>query len=131
MRDRREGLDGLGVDVVAVAPTAAYQAQHLMQTGIPFPCLLDPERNLYRALDLGRIKAMAWLRLDTYRNYLRAVGRARQGLVSASGAVQRPGLVIVEPNGRLAYIHRGDTVGDYPNLDGVIARLRLLTITPE
>jgi len=94
-----------------------------MQTGITFPCLLDPERNLYRALDLGRIRLGAWLRADTYRNYLRAMRHARQGLMSPSGVLQTPGVIVVEPSGCLAYVHRGETLGDYPQIDDVIASL--------
>jgi hypothetical protein len=100
-----------------------------MDRGVPFPWLLDPEHNLSRALDLGRIPWRAWLWPRTYASYLRGAHRARQGRISVADALRAPGVVIIDPQGRLAWIHRGET--DYPPVRRVIAELQRLIPAPD
>lgn len=45
-------------------------------------------------------------------------------------ALRTPGVVIIDPQGRLGWIHRGETLGDYPPVRRVIAELqRLIPVT--
>jgi len=127
LRERYDDIVAMGAAVIAVGGAAAYQARHLMESGVPFPCLLDPDHRLFAALDLYRIPWRAWLWPRTYANYLKAARRARQGRISWPNALQRPGVVVLDAEGRLAWAHRGQTLGDYPPLAEVIAQLRLLT----
>ena len=127
LRERYDDIVTMGGSVIAVGGAAAYQARHLMATGIPFPCLLDPEHRLFAALDLYRIPARAWLWPRTYRNYLKAARHARQGRISWPNALQRPGVVVLDAQGRLAWAHRGQTLGDYPPVTEVVEQLRRVT----
>jgi hypothetical protein len=121
----------MGARVVAVGGAAPYQARDLMDRGVPFPCLLDPQHNLSWALDLGRIPWRAWLWPHTYTGYLRGAHRARQGRISVADALRTPGVVIIDLQGRLAWIHRGETLGDYPPVRHVIAELQRLMPVPD
>jgi hypothetical protein len=99
------------------------QARRLRDGGVPFPCLLDPERNLYRALGLEHIRWYRFLQPRTWRRYLASARRARPG--RPTGDVrQSPGVAIVDADLRIRYVHRGETLGDYPRLDDVIEALR-------
>jgi len=127
LRERYGDIVAMGGSVIAVGGAADYQARDLMERGVPFPCLLDPRHELFAALDLYRIPWRAWLWPRTYANYLKAARRARQGRISWPNALQRPGVVILDAQGRLAWAYRGQTLGDYPPISEVVAQLRRLT----
>lgn len=69
----------MGATAIALASGAAADARTLMAEGIWFPCLLDPDKQVYRALGIGRI-TLGWLDAVGWWRYLRAFLRgARQG----------------------------------------------------
>jgi hypothetical protein len=123
LREAHEEIASLGAGVLAVATGAGYQARRLMADGLPFPALVDPDKNLYRALGIERISFDQWFRPSTWRRYLRSVGRARQGRLTGD-VLQAPGVAIIEPPGTLRYLHRGQTVGDYPSLPEILDAVR-------
>jgi hypothetical protein len=127
LRERYDAIVAMGGSVVVVGGAAPYQARDLMDGGVPFPCLLDPDHRLFAALDLDRIpwRVLLWPR--TYVNYLRGARHARPGRISWSNALQRPGVVVLDSQGRLAWAHRGGTVGDYPSVDEVVAQVGRLS----
>lgn len=93
-----------------------------MDSGIPFPLLLDPDRNLYRALGLDRIPCHRFLRPATWRRYVQASRGARQGRLTGD-LRQAPGVAGIDTEGRVQYLHRGATLADYPSLEEVLAAL--------
>lgn len=123
MREAHEEIASLGAGILAVATGAGYQARRLMADGLPFPALVDPDKNLYRALGIERISFDQWFRPSTWRRYLRSVGRARQGRLTGD-VRQAPGVAIIDPPGTLRYLHRGQTVGDYPPLAEILDAVR-------
>ena len=123
MREAYPEIAALGGDVLAVATGADYQARKLMADGLPFPALVDPDKRLYRALDIERISWDQWFRPSTWRRYLRSIGGARQGRLTGD-LLQAPGIAIFEPSGILRWIHRGRTLGDYPALTEILEALR-------
>ncbi len=126
-------LEEAGIHVLTVGVAADFQAEYLTRTyDITMPLLLDGDQNLYRALDLPRLRGLAWLRWSTYRNYVplfwsryirRSVSGPTQGR-PAGDATQMPGIAIVDGDGRLAYVHRGQGLGDYPPLSEVLSAAR-------
>lgn len=125
LREAEPQLAQLGVRVVGVATGADYQARALMDDGIPFPLLVDPDRNLYRALGIDRIAWYRFLQPSTWRRYLRAAKGARQGRLTGD-LRQAPGVVIIDLDRRVRYLHRGVTLADYPDLDEVLDELRAI-----
>lgn len=126
LNDVRGELDQLGVQIIAVGGAADYQARDLMEHGIEFPLLLDPNHTLYHALDLRHIPWQALLQPVTWRNYLRGARRARQGRIT-DHPLQAPGLTILDHDRTVRFLHRGQTLGDYPPVPRIvdIARSRL------
>lgn len=121
LREAHPRIEALGARVVAVATGAPFQARDLVEReGMPFPCLLDPDKHLYRALGIQRIRGRQWVRPSTWRRYLRSVRRARPGALTGD-VLQAPGAAVIEPGGTLRYLHRGVTLGDYPPLGDVLA----------
>jgi hypothetical protein len=115
-------------DAIAVGVAAAWQARALMDGAhgrepVPFPCLVDPRRNLYRALGIGRVPWWHWLTPSLWRNYWHSHrAGARQGAVTG-GIDQLSGVAIVDPDRTLRYLHRSRTVGEYPPVDEVVSAL--------
>lgn len=118
LNEIRGELEEAGVRLVGVGGAADYQARHLMEHGIEFPLLLDPEHALYQALDVRRIRWWIMLHPVTWRNYLLAARRARQGRITGH-PLQAPGLTIVDKDGVIRFLHRGRTLGDYPSIEAV------------
>jgi hypothetical protein len=128
LREAEPEIDSLGARVVGVATGADYQARSLMEGGVPFPLLLDPQRNLYRALGIEHIRWHRWLRPGTWVRYLGAARQARQGRLTGD-LRQAPGVAIIDTERRVRYLHRGTTLGDYPPLPDVLAALRAIAGT--
>jgi hypothetical protein len=124
LREGRERIEGLGTRIVVVGTGADWQAERLMDEGMPFECLVDPEANLYRALDIGRVGIREWLRPSTVRRYLRAFRRgSRQGAVTGDWR-RLSGVALVGPDRRLRWEHRAGGVGDYTTLDEIAEAAR-------
>lgn len=130
MREAHTEIEKLGARVIAIGTGADWQAQRLMDEGMPFPCLVDPEANLYRALDIGRMGWADLLRPDLWRNYIDAFRHGgRQGRVT--GDIRRlSGIAIIDPERTVRWLHRSATAGDYPPLAVVLTALADITRTP-
>jgi hypothetical protein len=126
LREAHPTIVAMGAAAVAVATGADFQARRLLGEGLPFPALVDPDKNLYRALGIERIRWDQWLRPSTWRRYLRSIRRARQGRLTGD-ILQAPGLVILDGQRTIRYLHRGTTLGDYPPLSEVLDALRTVT----
>lgn len=115
-------IRALGGRVIGVGTGADYQARELMDRGVPFPLLVDPDRNLYRALDLDHIHWRRWLQPSTWRRYLPGARGGGQGRLTGD-LRQAPGVAVIDRDRRLRYLHRGTTLGDYPPVTDVLAAL--------
>ena len=124
MREAHAAIEALGTGVIAVGTGSAAQARRLMDTGTPFPCLVDADRRLYRALDLRRVGVGTVLDPATYLNYWRAWRRgARQGSVTGDPR-QLSGVALLDAHGRLRWRYVSQTIGDYPPMTRVFAEIR-------
>lgn len=121
---RAEEVAAAGGAILAVSAGTDGQARHLRESGIGFPLLVDPARNLLDALDLPR---RWWVTLNPagWWNYARALPRGHgQGRIVEPN--QLPGLALLDASATARAVHRGRALGDYPGLDDVLARLRRL-----
>ena len=124
MREAHAEIEALGARVVAVGTGSPEQARRLMETGTPFPCLVDADRRLYRALGLRRVALRTFVDPATYLNYWRAWRRgARQDRVTGDPR-QLSGVALLDAGGRLRGRHVSRTIGDYPPLPRVLAEIR-------
>jgi hypothetical protein len=126
LREAHPDIVAIGAGALAVATGADYQARALMSEGLPFPALLDREKNLYQALGIERIPWDQWVRLSTWKRYLRSLRGARQGRLTGD-ILQAPGIVVLDTDRTIRYLHRGTTLADYPPLPEVLGALRAVT----
>ncbi len=127
MREASEQLASLGADVAAVGGAFDFQARALRDELAPVMLLLDPAHRFRRAVGLGRLTARQLLGRDSQRRYIRALREARQGAIRPRDAHQAPGVVILDPDQRVAWRYRGVSLGDYPPVDEVCSVARALT----
>lgn len=126
MRESHQAIEALGARVIAVGTGSAAQARRLMETGTPFPCLVDAKEHLYRVLGLRRVGMTTLLDPATYLNYWRAWRRGyRQGQITGDPR-QLSGVAVADAEGRLRWRYASKTIGDYPPLTDVVAEVARL-----
>ena len=98
MREARDLVQEAGGTVLGVGPREAHQAQKLLDEGMPYPLLLDPD-NLVRTA-IGSAERFGWWRLLHPRGaipYLRAMkSSGRFFELTLSEATQHPGVVVLD-----------------------------------
>lgn len=126
MRESHAAIEALGARVIAVGTGSAAQARRLMEGGIPFACLVDPEARIHQALGIGRVSWRTALAPATYLNYWRAWRRgARQGRI-AGDPRRLSGVAVVDAEGRLRWRYAARTIGDYPSIARVLTEVQRL-----
>lgn len=109
--------------VIAFEP-ARRVAEYCRRHGLPFRCLVDESRRVYRAYGLGRA---SWLQTLTPRSlapYLRLIFSARAvSRASDQDVRQRGGDFVVGRDGRLRLSHASDDPADRPGVDAILAAL--------
>ncbi len=73
----RSDLSEANVDIVGVGKAADFQAAHLLENGIGYPLLMDPEELLYQAVGLGRFPWWKPLSPKTWSKYVRSANRSK------------------------------------------------------
>ncbi len=97
MRDSIAEFDKRDAQLLAIAPDSLEQAQSYFERNeIPFPCLADPEREVYRQYDV------------------------KSALVSMG---QRPGLFIVDGEGVVRYAYLGWQQWEIPSVEETLRQL--------
>lgn len=126
MRDR---LDDLGDTTVVALLTftdpenlIGYSADH----NLPFPILVDPERDAYRAYGLGRgsiARIYGWKAARRYLNIFRTDGLS--GLTRPTeDTLQLGGDFVIAPDGTLAYGFWGAGPDDRPTIGDLVEATR-------
>jgi peroxiredoxin len=100
LRDRYEEFQVSGAEVLAIAPHSPDNARDYFQANeIPFPCLPDPDREVFRLYDV------------------------KSAMVSLG---QRPGLFIMDKDGVVRYAHLGWQQWEIPSVDETLEQLDAL-----
>jgi peroxiredoxin Q/BCP len=100
LRDSLDEFEKRDARVLAIAPDTLDRAgTYFQRNDIPFPCLADPERQVYRQYDV------------------------QSALVSLG---QRPGLFIVDREGMVRYAHLGWQQWDIPSIQETLRELDAL-----
>jgi peroxiredoxin len=100
LRDRYSEFEQRGAQVVAIAPDTLENASTYFQANdIPFPCLPDPDRQVFRQYDV------------------------KSAMISLG---QRPGLFIIDKDGVVRYAHLGWQQWELPSVDETLEQLDAL-----
>jgi peroxiredoxin Q/BCP len=97
LRDRYEEFKERGAEVLAIAPDSLEHARRYFEMHkIPFPCLADPERKVFRQYDV------------------------KSAMISLG---QRPGLLIIDREGIVRYAHLGWQQWELLSVDETLEQL--------
>lgn len=97
MRDRISEFEQRGARVIAIAPdTLEHARSYFQRHDLPFPCLADPERRVFRLYDV------------------------KSAMVSLG---QRPGLFVIDKEGTVAFAYLGFQQWEIPGIDDTLAEL--------
>jgi hypothetical protein len=125
LRQRVDELARLGVDVMVVSFEAGPMVQaYARTTGLPFPIVVDGERELYRAYGMlhGRVR-------DLYGPasvlvYLKLMSRGRRLRLPTGDTAQLGGDVLIDPRGIVRLHHVGSGPADRPAIEAVLDVVR-------
>ncbi len=125
MRQRQAELDERDVVVLAIGFEAARRVGGFCRRhSLPFRCLVDEARTVYRAYGLGRA---SWFRTLTPRSlapYIRLMFSARTVRRASDQDVrQRGGDFVVGRDGRIRLAYASDDPADRPTVDAILAAL--------
>jgi peroxiredoxin len=97
LRDRYSEFEQRGAQLLAIAPDTLENARRYFQTNeIPFPCLPDADRKVFRQYDV------------------------KSAMISLG---QRPGLFVIDREGIVRYAYLGWQQWEIPSIDETLAQL--------
>jgi len=100
LRDRYEEFQKRGAELLAIAPDTLENARRYFQLNdLPFPCLPDPDREVFRMYDV------------------------KSAMISLG---QRPGLFVIDKEGIVRYAYLGWQQWEIPSIDETLAQLDAL-----
>jgi peroxiredoxin len=125
LRDDRERFERAGAGIVLIGLGSAEQAAAFcVRRGVPYDCVVSPDRSAHRSFGLrrGNFDAVAGPRvwLPWLRNQL---GEKHQGRFGQGDVAQLPGTFVVDRGGIIRYAHRGIRSNDNPSNDEVLRAL--------
>lgn len=130
MREAGAALAARDVQVIGVATRADYQAQDLIDKGMPFPLLLDPDDAVRSLLGAAtKFSALRLLHPAGVVAYWRAARQAGDFGPIWSEALQRPGVLILDRELNVAWSRFGRQLGDYPSVVEVLGAVDSLGST--
>jgi peroxiredoxin Q/BCP len=101
LRDRYEEFKQRGAEILAIAPDSLDNARTYFQANdIPFPCLPDPDRKVFRQYDV------------------------KSAMISLG---QRPGLFVIDKEGIVRYAYLGWQQWEIPSVDETLEQLDALS----
>ena len=125
MDQAREEIRGAGGDVVCVFMYRAKPTRNFCrQRGVELDCLGDPERELYRAVGLGR---GGLKELYSPKVGIRALDAARKGALVGKpegDTRQMPGTFVVGREGHVVYAHYNSDQSDNPRMEELLGAVR-------
>jgi len=100
LRDRYGEFQRRNAEIIAIAPDTLEHAQsYFKQNDIPFPCLADPARRVFRVYDV------------------------KSAMISLG---QRPGLFVIDGTGAVGFAYLGFQQWEIPTVDDTLKQLDLL-----
>jgi hypothetical protein len=118
----RDAFHARGAEVFVIGNGAPHFARAFREDlGLAVPLYTDPTLATYRALRFRRGVGATLLSGKTWAHAARAMrGGFRQGLTQGD-AWQLGGVVVVRPDGAIAYRHASGEAGDHPPLEALLA----------
>ncbi len=114
----------MGANLLAIGMGIPEVAAHFRDTqGIPFPLLVDRNRQTYKALRIGRGSLIDVAGPKVWARGARSILTGRGQGVPKQDPLQLGGAIVVETGGRVRYVHRAKTSSDNPRPEDLLEQL--------
>ena len=125
MRQHDDEIDALDMKVCVVTfESEFFVSAYIRETGIPWPILMDKDRQLYTAYDMLRGRASDILGLRSWWAYAKLMLRGRRPRRSEGDIYQLGGDVLVDPEGIVRLHHVGRGPADRPEVSALLDIVR-------
>lgn len=117
-------MQALGTKILAVTfQDSATGQQFVEEEGLDFPLLVDPSRDLYKLLGMGKGGTWDVWGPSNWWAYARGIGRGVMPKRPTGDVDQLGGDVLIDPSGIVRFLHPGKGPADRPPIDTIIARI--------
>jgi hypothetical protein len=125
LRRQQDQLERASIDVLVVTFEEGESAsRYVEETALPWPLLLDRDRELYAAYAMGRASRLDVWGPATWRAYAREIAAGARLRRSRSDLLQRGGDVLIDPDGVVVLHHVGNGPADRPPVERILAHAR-------
>ncbi len=124
LREHGEEIAGLGAVVAVTFEDPPRIRRFVERERIPFPVLSDRDRRGYAAFGLGRANPGELWTLKSLRAYVQGALRGRLPASPLGDVAQLGGDVVLDPGGRVVWIHRSAEPADRPDVRTIVRALR-------
>ena len=122
LQQAHEELERLEIQTLVVTFEGQQEArEYLDETRLIWPLLVDTERQLYRAYEMGAARLRHLWGFATMRAYGREALRGRFPRIPRADPVQQGGNVLIDPAGVVRLHHVGSGPADRPTVATVLA----------
>lgn len=121
--ERKSEIEAKGAQLIAIGNGHAHWAQAFIEAeDVDFPVFVDPGKRAYSEFGMqhGRRKV---LNHKSAAHSARATSQGFKQTAVRGDPFQNGGVVVVDEDGEIAYIHVEEVAGDLANLDEVLAAL--------
>jgi hypothetical protein len=124
LRDRYNEFQEADAGIVAIGMGFPEMAAHFKsELGIPFPLLVDHDKQTYRALAIGRASAWNIYGPPVWIEGIRSIARFGNR-IPKQDPFQLGGAAVVDKSGEVLFLYRSRDSSDVPPIDEVLAALR-------
>jgi AhpC/TSA antioxidant enzyme len=125
LRRHEKEVERLGLRILVVTFEAQERAEaYVRETGLRWPLLIDRQRALYGAYDMGPGRWWAIWGPATLWAYIRLIGRGHRPRRPTGDIQQLGGDILVDPMGMVALHHVGKGPADRPAVSALLERIR-------
>lgn len=122
MRKHEDRLSELEIEVAVVTFDGDFMARsYIEQTKLPWPLLIDSQRELYRAYGMERADWWSIYGPASIWHYMKLVfGRGRRIEKPGSDFRQLGGNVLIDPAGHVQFHHVSESPHDRPTVEEIL-----------
>lgn len=124
LQEQRERVESIGLQVAVVTfESEAIAKLYVEETGLAWPLLLDPERELYRAYGMTE---GGWWKIfgpASWWTYIKLLFRGRSLRRPTDNVRQLGGDVLIDPQGNVQIHHVGATPADRPEVETLLSHI--------
>jgi hypothetical protein len=125
LRRKLDELERASIDVLVVTFEEGEAAsRYAEETALPWPLLIDRDRELYAAYAMGRASRLKVWGPATWRAYAKEIAAGARLQRSRSDLLQQGGDVLIDPDGIVVLHHVGEGPADRPPVERILAQAR-------